>query len=200
MVLYTTKADFLARGLSNINPSPYNISHDCIICNCPLHMTPSSPPSTSHTTTATTPTLHPAVRITSCAHIHGRACLLAWLETGHTCPTCARMLFPPVHEQPLTQQDVNHVVDELGVARGYGEERVMAAVAQYIMRSEREGERRRQIVESVVALESVREEERRMAEEREVALVVEDWGDSEGKEEEEEDFWGDGEEDGGIVV
>src|SRR5262245_43785617 len=98
MVLYKNKEAFFRYGMDTVVPSQYSISHDCIICNDPLLMVPRK-----HDNQHAPSSFHAAVRIKSCRHVHGRECLSAWLEAGHTCPTCSQILFTPLSEQFFVQ-------------------------------------------------------------------------------------------------
>ncbi|KAF2678263.1 hypothetical protein K458DRAFT_409016 [Lentithecium fluviatile CBS 122367] len=69
---YPTKHAFLP-------PSP----QDCPICKDPLI---TAAPTTS-------PHAHPSLKLTTCGHVFGKACLETWLRDHNTCPMCRATLF-----------------------------------------------------------------------------------------------------------
>ncbi|KAH7396643.1 hypothetical protein DE146DRAFT_43395 [Phaeosphaeria sp. MPI-PUGE-AT-0046c] len=130
MTVFATKDAFFGLGLEKVEPSSAHISQDCSVCTKPLavHHKDSSPQLALRG-------LHKAVRITACGHMHGSDCLLAWLSTGNSCPTCRRILFE-ANNDTITQDDANEVVHVLGPH--FGEARVMVAIAKMMQNEEKE--------------------------------------------------------------
>jgi hypothetical protein len=148
MTVFASKEAFRSLGLEQIEQSHAHASQDCTICIHPLsvHPTHSKDPRSK---------LHTAVRIAACGHIVGEECLDAWLDVGHTCPTCTGLLFEATGD-PITQQDIDNVLRALGPM--YGENAVMAVVARLMVRQEQEHARMRQAHE--IELERMKKKEK----------------------------------------
>lgn len=93
---------------------------DCFICKDPLHV---------DIYRSTTEKHHLAVRIDVCGHMHGHECLMAWLDTGNSCPTCKRLLFEN-SGRGVSQSDIGNVVHSL--RHMFGEKRVVSAIARLV--------------------------------------------------------------------
>jgi hypothetical protein len=148
MTVFASKEAFRSLGLEQIEQSHAHASQDCTICIHPLsvHPTHSKDPRSK---------LHTAVRIAACGHIVGEECLDAWLDVGHTCPTCTGLLFEATGD-PITQQDIDNVLRALSSV--YGENAVMAVVARLMVRQEQEHARMRQAHE--IELERMKKKEK----------------------------------------
>jgi hypothetical protein len=128
MTVFGSKEAFLELGLQQVKPSGEHTLMDCSICTKPLdlltdHGSLQYPDSGYHT----------AGRIVACGHMHGEECLAAWLDMGHTCPTCNRILFEPKSDC-ITQEDVNNVANLLGPV--YGERRVWISIDRVVSKEE----------------------------------------------------------------
>ena len=134
MTVFSGKEAFKCFGLEPMKPSHAHASQDCPICLDPLalHLNQPRRPQSN---------LHAAVRITACGHLVGKECLDAWIDVGHTCPTCNRLIFGATGD-PITQEDVNNVTQSL--VPEYGERAVMMVVARFMAHQEREYVRQKQ--------------------------------------------------------
>ncbi|KAF2876952.1 hypothetical protein BDV95DRAFT_601363 [Massariosphaeria phaeospora] len=187
MAAYPTKALFEADGLEPFRINAYAVSQVCAICCHPLIVNPSTPDTTNNNNiahpTRSSSTFHPATRIKPCGHVLGAECLAAWLTTGHTCPICARTLFPAAVNAPVSQRDINAILDVGGHI--FGEGRVMGVVAGLLE------------WDAVQQQQAVREEERVERENRDLVWwddnEIMDWGG--GGEDEQEEGEGEGEHD-----
>lgn len=126
MTIFANKAAFMQLGLEQVNPSAGLIFQDCYICKDPLDV---------HIHTGAYDTHHPAVRIFTCGHLHGKECLSAWLDTSNSCPTCKRTLFT-ASGRPPSQSDITSIVRTLG--RVAGKARVLSALTRLTSRQELE--------------------------------------------------------------
>ena len=134
MTVFASKDAFKSLGLEQIKNSHAHASQDCSVCTHPLAMHP------EHTKDPHSE-LHAAVRIAACGHIVGEACLDAWLDVGHTCPKCNRLLLEATGD-PITQQDIDNLLRTFGPM--YGENTIMAVVGRLMVRQEHEHARMRQ--------------------------------------------------------
>lgn len=123
MTIYASKAAFVTLGLEPVTPSNAHTYQDCYICREPLHVNIQTP-STAH---------HSAVRISSCGHMHGQACLKAWLDTGNSCPTCAHKLFDSSGHS-YSQASINSVVDSM--SKYVPRPLIVAAIARLLGKQE----------------------------------------------------------------
>jgi hypothetical protein len=130
MTVFAGKIAFLDLGLGRVSLSAAHVSQDCSICLKPLavHHNHASPRSVLRG-------YHDAVRVSACGHMHGEACLKAWLDVGNSCPTCNRVLFERGND-PITQREVNELMYVLGPE--YREARVMAAIVGMAQKKEKE--------------------------------------------------------------
>jgi hypothetical protein len=199
-MIYDTKEDFLAIGVELVAPSPYAVHTDCEICLKPLAIFADAPPtqhngtsfinsvdltaSTSVASSARKPIFHPALRILACRHVHGTECLTAWLETGNTCPKCSRILFTPLDEQPINQQEVDWVMQEL--APLLGDEVLYRWIAKHMARGMAEEARKKMVHGTMMAIERASQDQR-VREEREMYAL----GDGDFVEEGNEEFLSD---------
>jgi hypothetical protein len=172
-MIYDNKEAFLALGVESITPSSYAASKDCDICVKPLAMFPTARSAANDATTVEESPFHPALRILSCRHIHGTECLTAWLDFGNTCLTCSRILFTAPSEQPITQAEVDWVVNQLGPQ--LGEDAVFRWVARHMEKNLDEGTKKRQLLESKIALDKVKEEEKERKDREEFSLGENDF-------------------------
>jgi hypothetical protein len=170
MTVFANKQTFNRLGLERgFRQSHAHASQDCSICLQPLAVHPTKddiPDPKSHT----------AVRIAACGHIVGKDCLDIWLDVGHTCPICNRLLFEATCD-PITQDDIDIILRTLGP--DYGEDTIMAVVARLMARQEQEHVRLRQAHE----VEMEKEKEKMKAKETQAkddgfALSDEDFLDS----------------------
>lgn len=147
MTVFANKQDFNNLGLEQFRQSHTHASQDCSICLQPLavHPTKDGIPD---------PKCHAAIRVAACGHIVGKDCLDAWLEVGHTCPTCKRLLFEATGD-PITQADINNILRILGPS--FGEDAIMVVVARLMARQELERARMRQAHE--IEMEKIKAEE-----------------------------------------
>ncbi|PVH99022.1 hypothetical protein DM02DRAFT_680476 [Periconia macrospinosa] len=99
--------EFLESGLQRIQPGENNNPQDCPVCGCPLLMRISQLVGSGRD-----PRLHAAVRIKTCGHIHGLACLDEYLSTHHRCPTCNNELFPPWNKQDSSDEKMQEDGEE----------------------------------------------------------------------------------------
>jgi hypothetical protein len=134
MTVFASKEAFKSLGLEQIQQSHSHASQDCFICTHPLAVHPMF-------TRDTHSQLHTAIRIAACGHIVGEACLNAWLDVGHTCPTCNRLLFETTGD-PITQADIDNLLRTFGPV--YGENAVLTVVGRLMVRQEQEHARMRQ--------------------------------------------------------
>jgi hypothetical protein len=184
MTVFASNDAFLDLGLERVILSNAHVSQDCSICLKPLavHHNHASPQ-------ARLRGYHSAVRICTCGHVHGEACLSAWLNVGNSCPTCNRVLFD-LGGDPITQQDVNELAYMLGLE--YGEARVMTAIAGMVQKQEKNQAMLRRYHEQEVAKQKMKDVN---AHDDEFTLGGEDFLDSDeemdcendGEEEKEED-------------
>jgi hypothetical protein len=170
MTVFASKEIFNDLGLERVRKSHAHASQDCAICLQPLALLPTKGE-------VSDAELHTATRIASCGHIVGEDCLDAWLEVGHTCPVCNRLLFEPTGDT-ITQKDINYLVLSLGGM--YPEQRIMAAVARFVARQEREHARMRRAYEIEMEKEKKKTEEAH-AKNDGFALSDEDFLDSDGE-------------------
>jgi hypothetical protein len=179
MPVFTGKTAFFDLGLERVRLSVAHVSQDCSICLKPLTVHPNhaSPQSVLRD-------YHVAVRVRACGHMHGEACLKAWLDTGNSCPTCNRVLFERGNE-PVTQREVNELVYVL--APEYGKARVMAAIVGMAQKKEKGMAALRRYHEQEVAKQKKQDAEAR---DEEFALGGDDFLDSD----EEMDFEDSGDE------
>ncbi|KAL6708997.1 hypothetical protein ACN47E_002124 [Coniothyrium glycines] len=168
MVVFTDKVAFTTLGLEPISPSPIHTPTDCALCKDPLATHP------SHTSTPNTK-YHAAVRINACGHVIGQECLSIWLDVGHTCPTCNRLLFEP-SSAAITQEDATYVVRSL--SHVYSEHRVKGAVARLMVRKDAERVRLQRMHE--VEMEKLRDKDTK-AKKEELAMDWDDFVDSDGE-------------------
>lgn len=124
MSIFASKSAFVALGLEVVAPSNAHMYQDCFICKDPLDINIHTPATKTH---------HSAVRIGVCGHMHGRECLMAWLDAGNSCPTCKRVLFENSGRE-ISQSDIRNVVHSLRYV--VGEKRVMKAIARLVGRQE----------------------------------------------------------------
>ncbi|CAI6320971.1 unnamed protein product [Periconia digitata] len=154
--MYPDSEAFLASGMERVTRTEYNVQQNCAICLDPLLMLPEQSSSQDKT-------LHSAVRIKSCGHVHGRRCLTEWLQVGHTCPTCNTMLFPPRAEKQLTEDELTELMSQL--ARRIGADKAYYLISDCVGKVERG------------FLATRLEVERDLEAEREMALDEEESGD-----------------------
>ncbi|KAL1801392.1 hypothetical protein ACET3X_001734 [Alternaria dauci] len=165
MTVFGSKQDFNSLGLEKFRQSHAHASQDCTICLRPLavHPTKDGIPD---------PKCHEAVRISACGHIIGKICLDAWLDVGHTCPACNRLLFEAAGD-PITQADVTSILRLLGPY--FDEDVILAVIARLVVRQEQECARMRQAHE--IEMERIKAEEMEANNDR-FALSEEDFLDS----------------------
>ncbi|KAJ4295245.1 hypothetical protein N0V90_007256 [Kalmusia sp. IMI 367209] len=177
MTIFNSKQEFFAHGLDQVQPRQHHISQDCAICLEPLDLvqTASGIMSISGNEKPTS-RFHSAVRIKSCQHIHGTECLLAFLDVGNTCPSCSRMLFIPPSEQPITQEDIDTVLRNLGHV--HGENVLMRMIARYMQRAETAGLKSRQQAETMIAMARIKDEEKAKKDRENLMLGYDDFLDS----------------------
>jgi hypothetical protein len=147
MTVFANKQTFNSLGLEQVRQSHAHASQDCSLCLQPLAVHPTKdgiPDSKCHT----------AVRIAACGHVIGEECLDAWLDVGHTCPICNRLLFEATGD-PITQGDINNILHTLGPE--FGEDAIMVVVARLMARQEQEHARLRQAHEIEVERIKVKE-------------------------------------------
>jgi len=190
-MIYNTKEEFLVIGVEAATLNPYAIHTDCEICLQPLQMFPDVPATQQNGSSPTSSTdstaVHPALHILACRHVIGTDCLIAWLETGNTCPICSRILFTPPSEQPISQEEVNWVVAALEPL--IGEERLYRWVAKHMAKGMAEEVRKKRMYENKVVTERSTREQRERAEREMYALGDGDimevgnrhWSDEEGE-------------------
>jgi hypothetical protein len=168
MTVFASKIAFLDLGLEHVSLSAAHVLQDCSICLQPLavHHNHASPQSVLRG-------YHDAVRVSACSHMHGKACLKAWLDVGNSCPTCNRVLFERGND-PITQREVNELMYVLGPE--YGEARVMAAIVGMAQKKEKEQAALRRYHEQEVARQKMKDENVR---DEEFSLDDDDFPDSE---------------------
>ncbi|KAH8730914.1 hypothetical protein GQ44DRAFT_424008 [Phaeosphaeriaceae sp. PMI808] len=151
MSIYACKGTFMGLGIESVSLSTSLASQNCTICTLPLavHHRDASPIALSNG-------YHRAIRITLCGHVHGKDCLSAWLDTGHSCPTCNRTLFQ-ANSDRITQEDVNIVLKKL--APRFGRAAVMNAIVKYFEKQEQEHSECHFIHEQEVANQDTPEEQ-----------------------------------------
>jgi hypothetical protein len=176
MTVFASKEALKSLGLEHIQQSHAHASQDCTICTHPLAVHP------THSKDSR-PQPHTAVRIVACGHIVGGECLDAWLDVGHTCPNCSRLLFEATGDH-ITHQDIDNILRALGPV--YGENAVMTVVARLMVGQEQEHACMRQAHE--IELERMKKETRNDG----LTLSDDDFLDSD----EEMDF---GEDDDGVL-
>jgi hypothetical protein len=149
MTVFSNKKTFNSLGLEQVQQSHAHASQDCTICLDPLAVHPTK-------IKLADTKLHTAVRIAACGHIIGQECLDAWLDVGHTCPTCDRLLFEATGD-PITQHDIDKILRTLGPE--FGEDAIMVVVARRMARQEEEHARRKQAHEMEMEKEKMKAEE-----------------------------------------
>ncbi|UPX15259.1 uncharacterized protein EKO05_0005714 [Ascochyta rabiei] len=128
MTIFADKAALMALGLEAVRPSSALVYQDCYICKNPLQVN-------LRTAGPSYDAYHPAVRVVACGHMHGQACLEAWLDTGSSCPTCRKKLFD-TPGYSVSQADIKSVVRKLG--RLVSIERVRSSIARVMSKQELE--------------------------------------------------------------
>ncbi|KAJ4343701.1 hypothetical protein N0V95_006567 [Ascochyta clinopodiicola] len=126
MTVFADKAALMALGLEAVRPSSALVHQDCYICKDPLQVV-------LRAARQSYDAHHPAVRIVACGHVHGQACLEAWLDTGSSCPTCRKKLFD-ASGNSVSQADIKNIVRTLG--RRVGRERVRSSIARVMSKQE----------------------------------------------------------------
>ena len=173
---FNSYSEFVGRGMEAICLDAPSASTDCHICTDPLIV---NTPTDRHP-----PNFHEAVRVGVCGHVYGKVCLIEWLKTGNSCPICKRVLFPKLDDEPISEADVDSVIDAL--RHLFDEATIVHAVLRVI---ERLDEDWRQHWVRVVMEEEDRNEQSEgnlMTQEQEEFMNDDDWfiqeSDDEGEE------------------